>query len=132
MYSMKDVCEEVGMPYETLKYYCNQGLVPNVKRDKNNYRVFNESDVKWIKDLACLKKCGMSINDMKKYLDYCLKGENSIPERKEFLNKKRAKLLEEKAEIEKSIAYIDWKQEFYDGVLSGKIKYQSNLINVDK
>lgn len=39
MYSMKEVCKLTGMKYETLKYYCNEGLVPNVKRSENNYRV---------------------------------------------------------------------------------------------
>ena len=33
MYTMKEVCKETGMTYEGLKFYCNQGLVPNVKRD---------------------------------------------------------------------------------------------------
>lgn len=51
MYTMKQVCEEANMTYQTLKYYCNEGLIPNVKRDDNNHRVFNERDVKWIKDL---------------------------------------------------------------------------------
>ena len=31
-------------------------------------------------------------------------------------------------ELEDSIAYIDWKQNFYDEVLSGKRPYVSNLI----
>ena len=30
-------------------------------------RIFDEHDVKWIKDLTCLKKCGMSIQEMKEY-----------------------------------------------------------------
>ena len=42
-----------------------KGLVPNVKRDKNNRRVFDAHDIAWIKDLVCLKKCGMSIQEMK-------------------------------------------------------------------
>jgi DNA-binding transcriptional MerR regulator len=45
MYSMKETCQKVGMTYETLKFYCNEGLVPNVKRDKNNYRIFNDRDI---------------------------------------------------------------------------------------
>ena len=32
-------------------------------------------------------------------------------------------------ELEDSISYIDWKQNFYDDVLSGKIEYHSNLIS---
>lgn len=42
-YTMMQVCRELGMTYQTLKFYCNQGLVPYVKRDKNNRRVFDES-----------------------------------------------------------------------------------------
>ncbi len=33
MYTMKEVCRETGMTDEGLKFYCNQGFVPNVKRD---------------------------------------------------------------------------------------------------
>ena len=56
MYSMKETCEKVGMTYETLKYYCNEGLIPNVKRDKNNYRIFDDNNISWIKSLTCLKR----------------------------------------------------------------------------
>ena len=56
MYTMMQTCKETGLTYQALKFYCNEGLVPNVKRDKNNRRVFDERDVKWIKDLVCLKK----------------------------------------------------------------------------
>ena len=45
LYSMKQVCEKTGLTYDTLKFYCNKGLVPNVKRDNNNYRVFNDKDI---------------------------------------------------------------------------------------
>ena len=32
MYSMKEACALTGMTYENLKFYCKEGLVPNVKR----------------------------------------------------------------------------------------------------
>lgn len=131
MYSMKETYKKVGMSYQTLKFYCNQGLVPNVKRDKNNYRIFDDHDIEWIKSLSCLKKCGMSIEEMKEYLALCLKGESTIPERKKILAIKRAKLIEQLNQVQSSIDYIDWKQGFYDDVLSGKTKYYSNLIKAD-
>ena len=81
--NMKQCCEATGMSYETLKFYCNEGLVPNVKRAANNYRVFDEHDVNWIRSLSCLKKCGMSIQEMKEYLALCLQGQSTIPERME-------------------------------------------------
>lgn len=131
MYTMKETCEKTGLPYETLKFYCNQGLVPNVKRDKNNHRIFDDRDIAWIQSLNCLKNCGMSISEMKVYIDLCLEGERSIPERKIILEEKKAVLLEQMKLLQESIDYIDWKQEFYDDVLSGKRAYFSNLIDTD-
>ncbi len=131
MYTMMQVCKEANMTYQTLKYYCNEGLIPNVKRDKNNRRIFDESNLRWIKDLVCLKKCNLSIQEMKEYLNLCLEGQPTIPQRKEMLAKKREELLAEIEELKASVDYIDWKQEFYDDILSGKRPYVSNLIKVD-
>ena len=132
MYKMMQVCRELDMTYQTLKYYCNEGLVPNVKRDNNNRRIFDEKDVKWIKDLTCLKKCGLSILEMKEYLELCLAGESTIKQRKEMLAKKREALLGSIKELEDSVDYIDWKQNFYDEVLSGTRPYISNLIRTEE
>ena len=128
MYSMKEACALTNMTYENLKFYCNEGLIPNVKRDNRNYRVFDEHDIKWIQSLNCLKNCGMSIAEMKEYLALCLEGERSIPERKVILEHKKEALLQSIADLQEAIAFIDWKQNFYDEVLSGKTKYYSNLI----
>ena len=129
MYSMKEACSLTDMTYENLKFYCNEGLVPNVKRDSRNYRVFDEHDIKWIQNLNCLKSCGMSIAEMKTYLALCLEGEGTIPERKVILAEKKEALLQSIAELQKAVAFIDWKQGFYDDVLSGKTEYYSNLVS---
>ena len=131
MYTMKQACEQTGMTYENLKFYCNQGLVPNVKRDDQNRRVFDDRDIAWINSLRCLRSCGMSIQEMKVYIALCLEGERSIPERKTILAQKREALEAERKRIQDSIDYIDWKQRFYDDVLSGKTVYSSNLIAVE-
>lgn len=131
MYTTKEACEQVGISYETLKFYCKEGLVPDVKRDKNNYRIFDEKNIAWLKGLHCLRKCGMSIKDMKLYMNYCLEGPSTITQRKEMLDKTKTALLSKMNEINECINFIDNKQSFYDGVLDGKIDYMSNLIDVE-
>ena len=131
MFTPKGVCEEVGISYETLKFYCKEGLVPNVKRDKNNYRIFDEKNIAWLKGLQCLKKCGMSIKDMKLYINYCMEGPSTIPERKEMLNKLNESLVKKINDLNECIDFIENKQTFYDDVLDGKIKYISNLIDIE-
>ncbi|MBR0044084.1 MAG: MerR family transcriptional regulator [Synergistaceae bacterium] len=94
IYTMMQACEKTGMTYQGLKFYCNEGLVPNVKRDRLNRRIFDEHDIEWIKSLSCLKNCGMSIQEMKEYTKLCLDGAATIQQRKEILNIKKAQLEE--------------------------------------
>lgn len=131
-YSMKQACEKTNLTYDTLKFYCNKGLVPNVKRDKNNYRLFDDNDIAWINGLSCLKNCGMSIAEIKEYMELCLQGKSSILARKDILNKKLIELENKIKDIQDSINYIHLKQKFYDDVLSGKKEYFSNLIDTKK
>lgn len=127
MYTMKEACEKTGLSYETLKFYCNQGLVPGVQRDERNRRIFTEQNIAWIISLNCLKNCNMGIREMQEYLALCLEGPASILVRKEILERKREELEAERKRIQDSIDYIDWKQNFYDEVLAGKRSYYSNL-----
>ncbi len=128
LYTMKQVCDKTSLSYDTLKFYCNVGLVPNVKRNQRNHRVFDDHDIAWINSLQCLKGCNMSISEMKYYIDLCQIGQSTIPERQAIL---AAKLLELQAQIDAlraSISYIHHKQQFYEDVLAGKREHYSNLI----
>ena len=59
------------------------------------------------------------------------KGEETIPERQRILEKKLKKLEHKVQKINESIDFIHWKQNFYEDVLNGKVKYFSNLIQKD-
>lgn len=128
IYTMMEACRETGMTYQGLKFYCNAGLVPNVKRDRINRRIFDDNDIAWIKSLLRLRQCGMSISEIKEYMLLCLKGEASILQRKIMLSRTKTRLQNQIETLRESIRYIDGKQEFYDDVLAGKREYFSNLL----
>lgn len=129
MYTMHECCALTGLSYDTLKYYCNEGLIPNVKRNKfNNYREFDDDDINWIKSLICLKKCGLSLSEMRTYIDLCMQGKSTIYKRKQMLEKQRAQLEDQIASLKNSIDFIDNKNALYDKFLSGEIEYYSYLI----
>jgi len=125
---MKEICEKTGLNYETLKFYCKKGLIPNVRRDKNNHRIFDDYNLNWIKGLLCLKNCGMSLAEMKIYFAMCLEGNKTIPQRKLLLEQKKSQLREKIKILEDAIDYIDWKQNLYDNILNGQIEYKNSLI----
>lgn len=65
---------------------------------------------------------------MKEYLSLCLQGKETIQVRQELLKRKQNQLRDTIKELQDSIDYIDWKQNLYNDILSGKKDYESNLI----
>lgn len=128
LFTMNEVCQKTGLPYETLKFYCNKGLVPNVKRSESNYRLFDANDIGWIESLKCLKRCRMSIEEMCRYKDLCMQGRSTIPERRTILAEKLQILESEKEKIQASIDFINWKRTLYDDIENGRVPYSSYLL----
>ncbi|MBQ7867188.1 MAG: MerR family transcriptional regulator [Clostridia bacterium] len=128
MYSMKEVCNKLNLNYETLKFYCNQGLLPTVKRDANNRRIFDDHDIAWLQSLLDLKKCGMNHEQIRMFIDLCAQGKETIPQRKAILVQKRHDLEQHIHEIHQTFAYIDYCIHWYDDMLDGKVPYHSDLV----
>lgn len=131
LYTMSEVCERTGIPYETLKFWCNKGLVPNIKRSESNYRLFDANNIGWIESLKCLKRCGMSMEEMLRYKDLCMAGKTTIPERRKILEEKLKILEAEKEKIQSSIEFISWKKDLYDNIEKGNVPYKSYLLPED-
>lgn len=127
LYSMKDVCESTGLSYDTVKFYCKEGLVPGVKRDSRNFRVFDHDDLSWRTVITYLRRCGMSIADIHVYLGLCLKGKDTVPARQAMLARTRTVLEERRQEIDDCLAYLDTKNVWYQAVLDGRTPYVSHL-----
>lgn len=110
MYSMKQACEQLGINYDTLKFYCRAGLVPDIKRNSNNYRYFNDEDIAWIRGLLCLKHCGMGIREMRSFVELCQLGHQSIPERLQILSEKQKALKTHIADLKLALDFIEYKR----------------------
>lgn len=126
-YSLKEASEKAGISQRTLRFYCNEGLVPGLRRNEHNYRIFTEKNIEWVRNLSCLRNCGMRVSEMKRYVQLCRQGRETIPERQEILKTKMQNLRQEIERIEKNMDFIMYKQQFYQDVLEGKQEYVSNL-----
>lgn len=129
VYGLKEASEKVGISDRTLRFYCDEGLVPGLRRDEHNYRIFTEKNIEWIRNLSCLRNCGMGVTEMKRYVELCRCGKETIPERQEILKTKLQNLRQEIERIEKNMDFIMYKQQFYQDVLDGKREYYSNIVD---
>lgn len=117
MYTLKEACKITGLTEHTIRYYTDLGLVPSLKRDHNNRRLFDEESIDWLRGTKYLRDLGLSIEDIKKYHLYCQEdGDEAIQNRYYIIQnalhiakqeiieaKKRVQFLEKKLEHEKNI-----------------------------
>jgi len=65
-----NVAARVGLPESTLRYWEQIGLLDQVDRDySSGHRRYTESEVALLETLGNLRAVGMSISDMRSYLD---------------------------------------------------------------
>lgn len=114
IYTIKDVSKISGLSIFTIRFYNKVGLLPFVLKNNSGIRVFTESDVNLIQMICCLKNTGMKIKDIKKYIDMCMEGTDTIDSRKKMLLEHRKEILANIDALNDNLKLIDSKIESYD------------------
>ena len=113
-YTIKDMSELTGLPASTLRYYDKQGLLPNLRRDQNNVRIFTDQDYHQLRLIDCLKKSGLSIKDIKTFIDLAEKGDTALTDRLEIFTRRREILGKELADLQDVLGVIEYKCWYYE------------------
>ncbi len=103
MYTIGQVSEMFALPISTLRYYDKQGLFPDMVR-VSGIRKFSDTEIEALRVIECLKKSGLEIKDIKRFMDWCVEGVSTYPQRKEMFEKQK-EILE--AEIEHMNRVLD-------------------------
>src|SRR5699024_12213982 len=107
--------------------YTDKHLIPDLKRDKNNKRLFDEAAINWLLCIKHLRKCGMPIEDIKTYIDLCLDGETNIKERYEIMRKQKENAVGQLVEAIQRAQYIKDKTKNYYDIMNGVVDYEISL-----
>ena len=75
----------LDVPASTLRFYDKEGLLPFVERLPGGIRMFQESDFEWLQVIGCMKKAGMSIRDIRQYIELALRGDDTIDTVHEYI-----------------------------------------------
>ena len=78
MYTIGQVSERFDLPVSTLRYYDKEGLLPFVERLPGGIRMFQDTDLEWLQITCCMKKAGMSIRDIRQYIEQAQRGDDTI------------------------------------------------------
>lgn len=126
MYTVKEVAKLLDLTEHTVRYYTDKGLVPSVQRDKKNNRLFDDVSINWLRGIKYLKQCGMSVEDIKTYVDLCLEGDSTIHERYEIILKQKAVALAQLEEAKRRVKYLEDKANHYLDIINHVIPDDTN------
>ena len=120
MYTVKEVAELLGVSVHTVRYYDDKGLIPGTKRNAANQRLFDDMEVEWLFVSLTLKNTGLSLKDVKHYIELYGRGDSTLPERYEIMRKQKEKTLQEIEELKLRLAVLDRKIDHYGKLLEGE------------
>ncbi len=114
VYTVGEMARMLGVPASTLRYYDKEGLLPFVERSSGGIRMFRESDAEWLRIITCMKKAGMSIRDIRAYIDLALRGDDTIDARLAMFRRQREALRAQMEELEHTMQTVEYKCWYYE------------------
>ncbi|EKQ53636.1 MULTISPECIES: MerR family transcriptional regulator [unclassified Clostridium] len=130
MYTIKEVSKMINMTEHTIRHYTDNGLVPTIKRDKNNNRLFDQESIDWLNSARYLRACGMSVKEVKYYINLYLHGDSTIPERYEIISKQKQLVEIQLQETSKRYQFIKAKEKRYSNILKQYLDDNTNSNNL--
>lgn len=116
-YTVKDVAGLLKLSTYTVRYYENAGLVPDVGRTAGNIRMFSDYSVSWLRLVHCLRTTGLPIEGVRRYIEMCLEGEGTIPERAELIFQQEKRLRQQLRELRAQMKILQYKKAYYENLL---------------
>lgn len=126
MYTVKQVAKMLNLTEHTVRFYTDKGLVPPLKRDQNNIRLFDDEAIHWLTGVKFLKECGMSIDAIKQFIDLCVEGDSTIHARYEIILEQTKIAQKRLEEAKRTAEYMEYKANHYRQIVDQGIPDDTN------
>ena len=112
--TIKEVSERTGISIDNLRYYEGVGIIPYVPRTKSGIRDYDETSIQWIELAMRFKKAGMSLENIREYIQLSLKGESTKDERWNILLDTKSQIEQKMNDLQETLDVINYKMENYE------------------
>ncbi len=113
-YQIKEFSEMTGLSAHTLRYYEKEGLLQNVGRNAVGVRLYSDTDLEWVGLIHCLKVSGMSVKEIRQFIDWCQLGDDTLGQRLEMFLHRKQMVLSQIQALETSLARVEGKIAYYE------------------
>ncbi|MFZ0531854.1 MAG: MerR family transcriptional regulator [Anaerolineales bacterium] len=122
-----EVSEQYGISSDTLRYYERIRLIPPINRNESGIRDYNETDVKRVEFIKCMRSAGLPIETLIEYVGLVQQGDTTIEVRKDILKEQRELLMVRMKEMQETLDLLDYKIEVYEKAV---LKREKELIPI--
>ena len=129
MYTIKEVAKKMDISEHTLRFWAKSGFFPFIKRNENNIRLFSDNDLDWVKIVKCLRAVGTENKAIKRYIDLCIKGDSTIPERYGIIQATKLKAEQQMLELQQQMDLLNYKEKYYQNLIKNNLKDGWNPMN---
>lgn len=112
-YTVGEMAKIAGLTTSTLRYYDKEGLLPEIERTSGGIRMFREEDIEWLNIIGCLKKTGMSVKEIKMFVDWVKEGDSTIEKRLELIDRQRQAVLNRIENLHATLDMLEYKHWYY-------------------
>lgn len=112
-YTVGEISKKLGVAPSTLRYYDKEGLLPFIERSENGLRLFKESDLEWLRIIECLKKTGMKLCDIKRFVELAMQGDDTIDQRLALIVKQKDAVKAHISELTDILHTLEFKEWYY-------------------
>lgn len=112
-YSIGDVAEIMKMPESTIRYWDKKGLLPFVDRDQHGRRDFKDNDLNFLEVINCMKKSGLTIAQIRHFIDLCMQGDMTLEQRYDFLDKEEKVLMSKIEILQRQLDFLRYKKWYF-------------------
>ncbi|MGN0542088.1 MAG: MerR family transcriptional regulator [Acutalibacteraceae bacterium] len=114
LYTVGEMAKRLGVAPSTLRYYDKEGLLPFVERSSSGIRMFKDSDFEWLQIIGCLKKTGMQLADIKRFIEMAMQGDETIEERLALIINQKQAVKRQIDELNNTLKTLEFKEWYYE------------------
>ncbi|MBX7264650.1 MerR family transcriptional regulator [Micromonospora sp. Llam7] len=112
-FTVGEAAHRVGLSTYTLRWYEQEGLVAPVGRDSAGRRRYTRQDVDWLLLLTRLRRTGMPVRDMRRYVELARQGDGTLGARGALFEEHRVRVLRRMDELTEDLKVLDVKIDHY-------------------
>jgi len=114
LYTVGEMAKRIGVAPSALRYYDKEGLLPFVERSSGGIRMFKDADFEWLQVIDCLKKTGMQLGDIKRFIEMAMQGDETIDERLQLIVNQKEAVKLRIDELNATLKTLEFKHWYYE------------------